>query len=277
MDIISWLKNVGAVLATITTLVYASGYLALRARAFALGTDPAFTLVYEGYVFAGFRFVLISLIILLVSCPLIAAVRWGALWVQGHVPGPFLGAIQWLVLVLVAIATLYLTFKILSVNGLLLRRQNSGSNSWIAEAITGGWIAVVLMFVVVFLAALSVLWLRTRMSAANEPFTWMLAIIAAIQLILVPISYGALYADRKVRVLAAVPDGAKVLKEPLGIVDRGSGYATLYGLDANNERSLVTVKIDELNGIPIKNIVTLKKFVQNELVHGEEKRGGVDA
>jgi hypothetical protein len=271
MEIFSFLKNVGAVLATITTLVYASGYLALRARAFTLGTDPAFTLVYEGYVFAGFRFVIISLIILLILSPIIAVLRWGVLWTQDRVPGAFLSAGQWLLLVLIALYTLYITSKILSVNGVLLRQVNSGSRSWIEEAVMGEQMAVILMFVVVFMATISVLWFRARVPVLNDLFIWMLAIVSTIQLFLVPITYGSLYADRKVRVLASIPDAAKVLKEPLGVVDRASGYVTLLGLDKNCERRLVTIKIDDLNGIPVKDIVSLKTFVQNELVHAEKK------
>lgn len=272
MDIMNHLKSVGAVLATVTTLIYASGYLALRARALTLGTDPAFTLVYEGYVFAGIRLLFISLIILLLSCPLLIALCRGAQWMQGVVPVTFLGAGQWLLLIVLAIGTLYLTFTILSVNSVLLRQENSGSNSWIEEAVMGGPIAVALMFLVVLLATVAVLWLMTRLSpVAGDPFTWILTIVTAMQLFLVPTAYGSLYADRKVRVLAAIPETAKILKEPLGIVDRASGYVTLFGLDKNNERRLVTIKIDDLNGIPIKNIVSLKKFVQNELVHAEWK------
>jgi len=271
MDMVGYLKNVGAVLGTVTTLVYASGYLALRVRAFTLGTDPAFSLVYEGYVFAGFRFVLITLIILLVSSPLVAAIRWGAIWLQARVPGAFLGIGQWLLLVLLALCTLYITFKVLSVNGVLLQSADGGSNSWIKEAVMGSQVAVMLMFVVVLLTALTTLWLRARLPAGNDMFTWVLIVVAALQLFLVPITYGALYADRKVRVLAAIPDAAKVLREPLGIVDRASNSVTLLGLDKNNERRLVTIKVDDLNGIPVKKIVSLKTFAQNELVHAERE------
>lgn len=273
MDIISYLKNVGGVLATVSTIAYISGYLALRARALTLGTDPALTLVYEGYVFAGFRLVFISLIILLLLSPIILAVRSGALWMYERVPSALLSTAQWSLLILLALCTLYITFKILSVNSVLLQQKNNGSNSLIEEAVMGGQIAIVLMFAVLFLTALSVLWLKMHLSAVNNSFTWVLGIVVAIQLFLLPIFYGSLYADRKVRVLAATPEAVKGLKEPLGIVDRTSDHVTLLGLDKNDERRLVTIKLDDLNGIPVKNIVSLKKFVKNDLAHAGGKGG----
>ena len=79
MDIVTPAKNLGALLGTASVLGYISGYLALRARAHALGLDPAFTLVDEAYVFAGFRFLFATLIVLLLAAPVILLVRWGAL------------------------------------------------------------------------------------------------------------------------------------------------------------------------------------------------------
>ena len=66
MDIIAHSKNIGTVLGTASVLAYVSGYLALRARAHALGTDPGFKLVDEAYVFAGFRFVFITFMVFLI-------------------------------------------------------------------------------------------------------------------------------------------------------------------------------------------------------------------
>ena len=68
-------KSLGTMLATVSGLAYACGYLVRRARAHALGLDPGFTLVDETYVFAGFRFALLTLLALLVAAPLLFAVR----------------------------------------------------------------------------------------------------------------------------------------------------------------------------------------------------------
>ena len=72
-------KNIGAVLGTASVVGYACGYLALHARAFALGTDPAFKLVDQVYVFAGARFLIATLIAVLVLAPVMLAVRWAAI------------------------------------------------------------------------------------------------------------------------------------------------------------------------------------------------------
>jgi len=267
MDVLSVLKNIGGVLATVTTLVYVSGYLALRARAFTLGTDPAFTLAYEGYVFAGFRFVFISLITLLMLSPIILALRFTALWMKERAPGFLLHSGQWLLVVLLAICTLFITVKILSVHGVLLQEKGSGSNSLLENAVLGGHMGVILLFAVFLLTALSVLWLVMRLPAANDPLAWVLGAVVAIQICLLPMFYGSLYADRQVRVLAAIPPVIKGMKEPLGIVDRTSDHVTLLGVDDKSGRRLVAIKLDALDGIPVKEIVTLRKFVHNELVH----------
>jgi hypothetical protein len=272
MEIVAYAKNVGAVLATVSTLAYVSGYLALRARAFTLGTDPAFTLVDEGYVFAGFRFVFVSLIILLLLSPIILAVCSGALWLYEHIPESFLNIGQWLLLVLLALVTLFFTVKVFSVNGVLLQQKFSGPNSPLQEAVMGGTLAIVLIFAVMLLTALSILWLKMRLSTANDAFTWVLGIVVAIQIFLLPIFHGALYADRKVRVLGATPAVVQGLMGPLGIVDRTSEHVALLGMDENNQRRLVTIKLDELNGIPVKKIVSLKEFVVTELASGEGKK-----
>lgn len=128
------------------------------------------------------------------------------------------------------------------------------------------------MLALFFLAALSVLWLKTRLEAGPDPFAWTLSAVVALQLFLLPTFHGAVYADRKVRVLASAPAIVKDLKEPLGVVDRTNDRVTLLGLDKNtDERRLVTVKLDALDGIPIKKIVKLETFLHNDLVHAAGK------
>ena len=69
-------KNAAIVLTSLSGAAYACGYLVVRARARALGIDPGFALVDQAYVFAGFRFVLVLLISLLVSVPALLLLRW---------------------------------------------------------------------------------------------------------------------------------------------------------------------------------------------------------
>src|SRR5512143_1519730 len=96
MDIVSGAKNVGAALATVSTLGYASGYIVLRARAYALGTDPNFTFLDETYVFTGFRFLFVALIALLVAAPVLLLVRAAALWIRRLLNSAAFTVVEWI-------------------------------------------------------------------------------------------------------------------------------------------------------------------------------------
>lgn len=272
MDFLTNAKNIASGLAVVSTLAYVSGYLALRARAHVLGTDPAFTLVYEGYVFTGFRFLFITLIVLIILAPAIFGIRSASLWLVGRIPAHLFPFVQWLALTLLALATI-MTLKILSVNGLLLNQTGLGaSSSALEQAIMGGQPALrfLLTFVIVLLATLSALWLlKMRHSNSNDTFVWALGFVFSIQLFMLPIYHGALFADRKVRILAAIPDSVKGISAPLGIIDRTSEHITLLGNGVNGNRLLVSIKLDDLNGIPIEKIVNLKEFLGHELAASE--------
>ena len=73
----------------------------------------------------------------------------------------------------------------------------------------------------------------------------LLALVFALQIIMLPIYHGVLFADRQVRVLAMAPDNLRGLRGPLGIVDRTADHATLLGLDAAGKRSLATFEVAE--------------------------------
>lgn len=273
MDIVVQAKNIGAVLGTTSVIAYISGYLALRARAFALGTDPAFKLVDEVYVFAGFRFLLITLIVLLFSAPIILLVRWGTMWLARNMPPAFLQPSQWLLLVVVAIMTI-MTLKILSASGVLLQ-QGSLHSSSLTRAILGEAtnLRLLLTFAIVLLVVLSALWLQHRLANAMGSFEWLLTIIVAVQIVMLPIYHGALFADRWVRVLALSPESVKGLTGPLGIVDHTAEHVTLLGLDSGGNRQLATIKLGDLNGIPIKQVVPLRHFIR-EVLDGNPKAAG---
>lgn len=273
MEITGFLKHAGALLATVTTVVYLSGYLALRARAFSLGTDPRFALAYEGYVFAGFRFILTSLIILLPLTPLLLALHCGAVWLKGAVSGALFMAGELLMLAILGLCALLTILWVVGTGGFLLQEQGRSAHSLIERALAGHKVAVILLATALFQTTISVGWLATRLPAADDPLSWVLGIVVAIQITLLPMLHGAFFADRKVRVLAAIPDAVKGLKEPLGIVDRSSDHVTLFGLDANDARILVTVKLDDLDGVAVKKIVSLKDFMEQDLGHSS-KNGG---
>lgn len=262
MDIINHAKNIGSLLATAASLAYISGYLILRARANALGTDPAFTLVDEAYVFAGVRFLIVTLVVVLCLSPVLISVRFGAQWVNAHLPPVWINLIQWILLAVLAIIAL-MSVKLLNVSSLLLQQSVTDHNTNLVGAIMGTQTAygLFLSFGMVFLATLSAYWLKVRITSGFDAFTWVLCIVVALLFFMLPIYHGALFADRKVRLLAGVPDVVKGIYEPVGIVDHTKEHYTLFGRDDKGEPCLTTIKQDDLYGIPIKRIISLKIFM----------------
>ncbi|KPA19291.1 membrane protein [Candidatus Magnetomorum sp. HK-1] len=272
------IKNIGTILATASTIAYITGYLVLRSRAHVLGTDPVFTLVDEAYVFSGVRFLFITLIVLLISSPIIFGIRWGVLSLLNYIPTKLNNTIQWGVLLIVGIASL-MTFKIFSVNSILLQQNLNTPGSLIKEAIMGEQpiISLLLTFSLVILATLCVLWLKERL-VSKDLFVWVLCTVVFIQIFMLPIYHGGLFADRKVRVLAACPESIKGLMSPVGIIDHTSAHYTLLGCDSSSNRQIATIKQEDINGIPIKKIVSLNKFIKDDLPSGDraKKKGTYD-
>lgn len=262
MDIVAQAKNVGAVLGTASLIGYVYGYLALRARARALGTDPGFKLVDEVYVFAGFRVLFITLVALLLLAPVILLVRWGATWLAAHLPRAVVQPSQWLLLVALAIMTLLSLSFILSANSVLLQ-EGPLTGSRLAEAVLGeaAPLRLLLIFAVTLFVVLSALWLQSRLAGTMGAFEWLLALVVALQLIVLPIYHGVLFADRQVRVLDADPGRVPGLGGSLAIIDRTAEHVTLLALDGAGKRRLATVEIGDLNAIPIKKVVPLREFV----------------
>jgi len=279
LDIENIFKNTATILATITTVIYVSGYLALRARAHALGTDPAFTLLDEGYVFAGFRFIFITLIVLLLLAPAILFVIWLLTWLVSKMTPEFLNITKWIVLILLAILTISF-LKILSVNGLLLHQSVSGNSySPLQEAVLGDqpFLRLALTLLTVFVTVLSFIWLiKVRLEDDLNHFAWLLSIIVFIQLCILPIYHGALFADHKVRVLASIPTILKDINAPIGIVDRTSSHVAILGRGSNNQYLLATIKLDDLNGIPVKKIINLNEFIKNDLAENKYTLSGAN-
>lgn len=263
MDIVTTAKNVATVLGTASILAYISGYLALRARAHALGTDPAFKLVDEAYVFAGFRFLFITLVVLLISAPVLLLAQAAAAWLNAHLATTFRATVEWVLVGLLAVTTI-LTLKILGVSGALLQQPDGrAAPSAIHQAILGGQrgLGLALTFVIVILTALSILWLRARPINNPDPLTWVLGAVVTLQLFVLPIYHGALFADRKVRVLGERPDAITRASASMGILDHTGEHVTLLGQDAGGLRWLATIKLDDLNGIPVTEIVSLNDFL----------------
>ena len=266
-------KNIGAVLGTASVVGYACGYLALHARAFALGTDPAFKLVDQVYVFAGARFLIATLIAVLVLAPVMLAVRWAAIGASRLLPDSLAAPIQWIALILVAVMTL-LSLGILKANGILLSEGDlptSGLEGAVLGSATGLRFGLILASVL--LAGLSALWLYAHAKPPGS-FAWVLAVVVALQAFMLPVYHGALFADRRVRVLSEVPGVVQGLTTPVAIVDRTAEQATLLGQSGVGRRGLATVALKDLDGIPVQAVMSLNDFV-GRLGAGRREISGV--
>ena len=263
--------NAATILGAASAVGYACGYLVLRARAFALGIDPTFQLVDEIYVFAGIRFFIIILLMLVVTAPVLLALRAPLAWSLRSLPV----AGQWLVVLVLAIATLA-AMGIFTVDAVLLRSGDLPEGA-LALAVLGG--ATGLRFGlsagIVLLAAVTGLSLHlSRGTPRRTGQTAMLAALVALQAFLLPVYHGALFADRRAWVLSDVPSSVQTLRLPLAIVDRTAGDATLLGADATGQRGLVTIPRADLAGIPLREIVPLSDFLLRlggSNVHGDAR------
>ena len=162
--IVGTTKNVGIVLSGLSGVAYACGYLVLRARSRALGTDPGFAFIDQAYVFAGFRFVLALLVSLLVTVPALLALdavgRLSASSGQG-------GSIPWRCWPpsCSAAQPFWAHYQTLGVSGLLL----TPSSNWIGDAALGrNNSGTVIQLMTTGAAVATALWLNARFRRRNH-------------------------------------------------------------------------------------------------------------
>jgi len=239
-------------IAALCSLGYAAGYLALRARAFALGIDPALGLLDEVYVFAGFRFALVTAFALLIVSPLVfGTARFGTAVSR-----------RWPLVELAALPpSMLLVFgqlDVLSAHDVLLR---ASEGPW-AQAVLGrNSNGVLLTLAATMHAALLLIWLRARWRFRRDS-TMVLALLAAVQVALLPLINGIFFAERNVRVIELKMSPELDLSEPVAMVFAGSGTSTLLAADARGQRRLVNVKSDSLLGAPVVQVESLGTFVE---------------
>lgn len=255
-------QTVGVVLTSAAALAYASGYLALRARAHALGTDPGFTLVDQAYVFAGFRFALLTLVALLVTAPLLVLTGALGLRVSRITSRPMRFALKSLAAIVLAALTLA-SFLTLEVSGVLI--GDRPLSSALGRAIIGeGRLGLLISLGATFAAAVSVLWTRERYLALGpmDTPTRILAVITTLQLILLPAQHGIFFADRTARLLARVPAVVSDVSPPVWLLDRGADRASLIARSTAGKLTLITVKVDALDGIPVTRVAPIAEVVR---------------
>jgi hypothetical protein len=204
----------GAVLASASAVSYACGYLVRSSRAHALGIDPAVTLLDQAYVLVGFRFALMMLIALLVVSPLLILVVAGMV---ARLDNPrHLAILACLGAFALAILTLA-SFRPLFVENPLLAEGSAHQTALqrvLSSAVLGsGDLGVFVILAATSAAAVTVIWAGSRYahSGVENPLTMILIIIAALQLVLLPMQYGIFFADRTpARMLERAPEASLV-------------------------------------------------------------------
>lgn len=251
-EIAESVKNAAVVLTALSGAAYACGFLVVRARARALGADPGFVLIDQAYVFAGFRFVLVFLLSLLISVPLLLLLRWlGGRALQLD-PGP-LFALETGAAIVAGALTIWVYLATTGVSGVLL----SPSSNWVAGAALGrNPYGVLLALATTVATAALLLWSRAHFLRTGhlDQLGASLALIAMLLLLLLPIQHGVFHADRNARRLGGAPQGASGLAPPVWVVDRAADRVTLFGRGADGHARLVTLKADQLDGVAVVEV-----------------------
>lgn len=258
-DFIEKVKNGAVVLTSLSGAAYACGYVAVRARARAIGADPGFGLVDQAYVFAGYRFVVVLLLSLLIAAPVLLGLRWLAARTLHADAGP-LFALEWGGAVVAGVATLWAYLATTGVNGVLL----VPSSGWAAEAVLGrNAYGFVFTLGVTAAGAALLLWSRAHFLRAGrlDALGAALALVSVLLVVLLPVEHGVFHADRTARRLDGVPQGLGGLAAPIWVVDRTADRVTLFGRGSDSRPLLVTVKADQLDGFAVVRIGSLSDAV----------------
>lgn len=253
-------KDTGLVLTTASGVGYACGYLVMRARAYALGTDPGFSLIDQAYVWAGLRLVLMLLFAVLLSALPVLLVRelWHMLLQLGPRP---LAVIERGTAVLFALMILLLAANLFGVSDLIFAVSHARLLAPLSSAVLGrNALGTVLFVASTATTLLIVFWVRSHLARADnlDALAILLIVMGLLLSTLLPIEHGFFFAERKVRQLELIPDGVTGLILPIWIVERGVGdRVVLFGRNTAGKARLVAIKADKLDGIPVSAVANL--------------------
>jgi len=260
-------KDAGLVLTTASGVGYACGYLVMRARAYALGTDPGFSLIDQAYVWAGIRLLLMLLFAVLLSALPILLVRelWHLLLQLGPLP---LAIIERGAAILIGFVIMLLAINLFVVSNLIFADQHTGFSAHLSSAVLGrNPLGTVLFIGSTALTTLMGLWVRSHVVRANslDVLAIVLIIMGVLLSALLPIEHGFFFAERKVRQIERLPEGVTGLMLPIWIVERGAGdRVVLFGRDAAGASRLVAIKADKLDGIAVTAVANLGDVLMQE-------------
>lgn len=239
-------------------LLYVVGYLALRFHLTAIGVGTDLAVLDERYLFTGARFLvyLVSAVpnIVLVALP-VAAVAW-AVWklvpatIRAGAHGWIMHPMRLSVLGIVsAVAMIQFVMRQCFVFGdLLLARELPSQPGWLNTLLLDDRLMPLYFSALVAGCAvpLVILWALRTLEAPTGPAAFargLLAFLAAVQVLLLPINYGVLIVDK------ALPRVAALGKEPLAegeeawlVWEGKDGVTFLVRSRTRNRRALVTVQ-----------------------------------
>jgi hypothetical protein len=224
----------------------------------------------QAYVFAGFRFALITLLALLVISPLLIIANKATVLVRRLAHPRHLEIFDRFGAVALAILTLS-SFRTLLVEAVLLDNDSVHHTMLQSILISGilgsGSTGVFVILSATGMTAITVIWLRGRYArtAGRDALTMVLVVIAALQFVLLPMQYGIFFADRTARELEHPPEGVVDVAPSVWLLDRGPDRASLLARRPGGGLALITVKAEKLDGIAVIRMKPIGDIVKGRV------------
>jgi hypothetical protein len=245
-------------------VLYVLGYLALRFHLTALGVGTDLAVLDERYLFTGARFAvnLVAAVpsILIAAMPL-AVLAWGV----SKVPGVRRTCTRWWLAEPTVFAVFGVLFAVIAIQ-FVMRQCFLIANVLLAPALPPepAWLVGLLVddrFMPLYFSGLVAACavplvilaaLRNVESRGWLPFTkGLLAFLAVVQVLLLPINYGVLIVDKTLPRVAAVGDKAMTAGDEAWLVWEGKDDVTFLTRSASGRRALVTLPRSEIKRMEI--------------------------
>ena len=230
-------------------LLYVVGYLTLRFHLTAMGIGTDLAVVDERYWFTGARFIVYLLAavpsILLLALP-VAALAWGARKLFGInvVLKPHAMVLFGIVFAVFMIQ--FVMRQCFFFSNLLLAGNLPAEPAWLVTLLLDDQLMPLYFAGLVAASAIPVailVWLRSDGNQTVSPFLKnLLLLLAAVQILLLPINYGILIVDKSVPQVTAVGKAPLATGEEAWLVWEGQhGVTYLVRRQVDKQRALVTV------------------------------------
>ncbi len=237
-------------------LLYLLGYLALRFHLTTVGVATDLAVLDERYLFTGARFVVYlvsavpSIVLLLLLPALLGALLWRALpvgwraraagWLM-HPPRLTLAGI-----VFAVVTIQFVMRQCFLLNDLLLAPRLPAEPSWLVallhqDSLKAPYFSLLVAACLTSMAFLWPLLCREQPSPALRAGRALLAFLVAVQVLLLPVNYGVVIADKSLARLAAAGSRTLLAGEAAWLVWEGKEGVTFLLRSADGQRcSLIT-------------------------------------